>query len=39
VELVESYGGKLVVFPARPDGVKSTTKLIETVVEKMMREW
>ena len=39
VELVEFYGGELVVFPARPDGVKSTTKLIESVVEKMMREW
>ena len=39
VELVESYGGKRVIFPTRPDGVKSTTKLIESVVEKMMREW
>jgi bifunctional ADP-heptose synthase (sugar kinase/adenylyltransferase) len=40
MELVESHGGKVVVFPPRPNaGVKSTTKLIESVVEKMMGEW
>jgi cytidyltransferase-like protein len=40
MELVESHGGKVVVFPPRPDaGVKSTTKMIESVVERMMREW
>lgn len=40
MELVEGHGGEVVVFPSRPDaGVKSTTKMIESVVEKMMREW
>lgn len=40
MELVEAQGGKVVVFPPRVDaGVKSTTKMIESVVEKMMREW
>ncbi|MBU1604855.1 MAG: hypothetical protein KJ583_06085 [Nanoarchaeota archaeon] len=40
MELVESYGGKVEVFPPRPTaGVKSTTKMIESVVERMMREW
>ncbi len=40
MELVESYGGKVEVFPHRPDaGVKSTTKMIESVVERMMKEW
>lgn len=40
MELVESHGGKVAVFPPRPDaGVKSTTKMIESVVEKMMRGW
>jgi bifunctional ADP-heptose synthase (sugar kinase/adenylyltransferase) len=40
MELVEAHGGKVVVFPPRPNaGVKSTTKMIESVVERMMREW
>jgi bifunctional ADP-heptose synthase (sugar kinase/adenylyltransferase) len=40
MELVEAHDGEVVVFPPRPDsGVKSTTKMIESVVEKMMREW
>src|SRR3989344_1972866 len=40
MELVEAHGGKVVIFPPRPDAeAKSTTKIIESVVEKMMREW
>lgn len=40
IEFVESYGGKVEVFPPRPSAVvKSTTQMIESVVERMMREW
>jgi D-beta-D-heptose 7-phosphate kinase/D-beta-D-heptose 1-phosphate adenosyltransferase len=40
MELVELYGGKVEVFPSRPEAeVKSTTKMIESVLESMMREW
>ncbi len=40
IELVESQGGNVVVFPSRPDAeVKSTTQIIESIVEKMMKEW
>ncbi|MBI4232018.1 hypothetical protein HY605_02195 [Candidatus Peregrinibacteria bacterium] len=44
IEVVESQSGSVITFPPRPDtssdtGVKSTTRMIESVLEKIMREW
>ncbi|MBS3134027.1 hypothetical protein J4214_02235 [Candidatus Woesearchaeota archaeon] len=40
MKLVESYNGKIEVFPPRPDAeIKSTTKIIGSIVERMMKEW
>ncbi len=39
MELVESYGGTVVIFPSTPGKKKSTTGLINEALEKLMREF
>jgi len=39
MELVESHGGKVIVFPKGQSKARSTTTLISEVLEKLMREF